>query len=77
MTPTIPNVPAACARLGFVSRNAELILLAEMIRAQSIGLRDQPLALAAHWTAAGFSPLVAMRWVKSGILSPHAVHSWT
>jgi hypothetical protein len=62
---------------SFVSRDADLILLAEMIRAQFIGQREQPLARAARWIAAGFSPLVAMKWVKSGVLSPHAVHSWT
>lgn len=44
-------------RLGFVSCDAELILLAEMIRAQPIEHLEHPLRLAARWTAAGFSAL--------------------
>ena len=64
-------------RLGFVSRDAELISLAEMIRAQPLGQLEHPLALAIRWTVAGFSPSVARKWVKSGILSPPALHSST
>jgi hypothetical protein len=61
-------------RLGFVSCDAELILLAEMIRAQPIEHLEHPLRLAARWTAAGFSALAAMNWVRAGILAPEAVH---
>ena len=64
-------------RLGFVSRDAELISLAEMIRAQPLGQLEHPLALAIRWTVAGFSPSVARKWVKSGILSPPALHRST
>ncbi|MBV8995907.1 MAG: hypothetical protein JO287_19880 [Pseudonocardiales bacterium] len=60
-------------RLGFVSRDAELILLAETIRAQPIEHLEHPLALASRWTAAGFSALAAMNWVRAGILAPEAV----
>ena len=64
-------------RLGFVSRDAELISLAEMIRAQPLGHLEHPLALASRWTVAGFTPSAAMNWVTSGILCPPAVHSST
>src|SRR5204863_168104 len=43
-------------RLGFASHDAELILLAETIHAQPIEHLEHPLALAARWTTAGFSP---------------------
>ncbi|HZS22254.1 MAG TPA: hypothetical protein VFA63_14885 [Pseudonocardiaceae bacterium] len=64
-------------RIGFVSRDAELISLAEMIRAQPLGQLEHPLALAARWAVAGFSPPTAMNWIKSGILSPPALHGPT
>lgn len=57
-------------RLGFASRDAELILLAETIRAQPVEHLEHPLALAVRWAAAGFSARAAMGWVRSGILSP-------
>lgn len=59
-------------RFGFVSRNAELILLAEIIRDETIGYPERPLALAARWTAAGFSAKTALSWLRSGTLSPEA-----
>jgi len=61
-------------RLGFVSRDTELILLAETIRAQPVERLEHPLALAARWTTAGFSARAAMNWVRSGILSPEAAY---
>jgi hypothetical protein len=61
-------------RLGFASRDAELIRLAETIRDQIIQHPEHPLLLAARWTAAGFSAMAATSWVKAGILSPDAVH---
>lgn len=61
-------------RLGFVSHDAELVRLAETIRAQPNEHLEHPLALAARWTAAGFSVLAAMNWVRAGIVAPEAVH---
>lgn len=61
-------------RLGFVSRDAELILLAEAIRDQTIEHPEHPLVLAARWIATGFSAMAATDWVRAGILSPDAVH---
>lgn len=61
-------------RLGFVSRDAELILLAETIRHQTSEHPEHPLALAARWTTAGFSAMAATTWVRAGILSPETVH---
>jgi hypothetical protein len=50
-------------RLGFVSRDAELILLAETIQVQPLGQVEHPLALAARWTAAGSR--LWLRWIGS------------
>jgi hypothetical protein len=48
-------------RFSFVSRDAELILLAEVIRDETIRYPKHPLALAARWTAAGFSAKTVVR----------------
>ncbi|HKR52017.1 MAG TPA: hypothetical protein VJT72_21050 [Pseudonocardiaceae bacterium] len=62
-------------RFGYVSHDAELILLAEVIRDETIGYPEHPLTLAEHWTAAGFSAKIALNWLRSGILSPEAAHA--
>jgi hypothetical protein len=70
------NSPRSRSRrkLGFVSRDAELILLAETIRAEPTEHLEHPLALAERWIAAGFPTLAALNWVRAGVLAPEAVH---
>jgi hypothetical protein len=62
-------------RLGFVSRDAALMLLAETIRAQPVEHLEHPVALAARWIATGFSARAATNWVRAGILAPEAVEA--
>ncbi|MGH3766562.1 MAG: hypothetical protein ACRDTX_15680 [Pseudonocardiaceae bacterium] len=59
-------------RVGFVSRDAELIALAQAIREEIIGAPERPLTLATRWRAAGFSAPTAVGWLRSGTLSPQA-----
>jgi hypothetical protein len=64
-----PEHARSVRKLGFVSRDAELILLAEVIRDKYIGYPEHPLALASRWTAAGVSAKAALSWLRSGTLS--------
>ncbi|MGH3693878.1 MAG: hypothetical protein ACRDRX_07800 [Pseudonocardiaceae bacterium] len=64
-------------RVGFASRDAELIALAQAIREETIGVPERPLTLATRWRAAGFSAKTALSWVHSGILTPKAAHRST
>jgi hypothetical protein len=61
-----PERARSVCKLGFVSRDAELILLAEVIRDKYIGYPEHPLALASRWTAAGVSAKTALGWLRSG-----------
>jgi hypothetical protein len=60
-----PERTRSMRKLGFVSRDGGLILLAEVIRSNSIGHPGHPLALAARWTAAGVSAKTALSWLRS------------
>ncbi|MGH3721812.1 MAG: hypothetical protein ACRDRI_23800 [Pseudonocardiaceae bacterium] len=64
-------------RVGSVSRDAELIWLAQAIREETSGTPERPLTLATRWRAAGFSATTALSWVHSGILTPEAAQGST
>ncbi|MGH4011669.1 MAG: hypothetical protein ACRDTH_26480 [Pseudonocardiaceae bacterium] len=70
-----PQRTRSMRKFGFVSRDAELILLAEAIRGETIGCPEHPLAVATRWAAAGFSAEAALSWLRSGTLSPEAAHT--
>lgn len=58
-------------RIGFVCADAELIILADLVRDQAAETGLHPVLLAESWIAAGFSTQTAAGWIQAGCLFPH------
>lgn len=60
-------------RIGYASRNAELIKVADLLRNTATGTGVHPVMLAARWVGAGFSTDAAAEWKNQPAHPPSAV----
>jgi hypothetical protein len=56
--------------VGYASRNADLIALAQLVADEATETGRHPVMLAARWIAAGFSAEAAARWIRQGVHAP-------